>query len=64
MPLYEFMCDDCMKLTTKLLRPNDKRKIIKCSHCGHETAKKIISAPGGFDIKGYSAKNGYSKGEK
>ena len=32
-----------------------------CPDCGNYTEDKQVTAPGGFDIKGYSAGNGYSK---
>jgi len=62
MPLYEYMCKKCMKITTELVIRD--KEITKCKFCGENTAKKILSSPSGFNIKGYSAKNGYSKGEK
>lgn len=63
MPIYEFMCEKCMRITSKMLSIEDKTKIIDCEKCNSGKANRIMSVTGGHDIKGYSAKNGYSKGE-
>lgn len=62
MPIYEFECKNCKKITQKYLPINSKIKICECKHCGSR-AKKILSSVI-FNIRGYSEKNGYSKGEK
>jgi putative FmdB family regulatory protein len=63
MPIYEFMCESCFKITVESLPITSNKKNTKCDWC-EKKAKRIISAPSGFEIKGYSAKNGYSKGDK
>jgi putative FmdB family regulatory protein len=63
MPIYEFRCDDCMRFTMALLPISSKQKKTKCQFCGGDAERKI-SVTGGYKMKGYSAKNGYSKGDK
>lgn len=62
MPLYEYMCKKCMKITVELVT-RDKQKT-KCRYCGENIAEKIMSVPAGYNMKGFSEKNGYSKGGK
>jgi len=64
MAIYEFKCDKCMKITVASLPISSKQEIVKCQFCNDLTAKRIISVPSGYRMKGYSAKNGYSKGDK
>lgn len=64
MAIYEFKCDDCMKLTVRSLPISSSQKTVKCEFCGNMKAKRILSVPSGYKMKGFSAKNGYSKGEK
>ena len=40
------------------------RKLITQQIKNEERAKRIISAPSGYNMKGYSEENGYSKGDK
>ena len=42
MPIYEFKCDNCGKITEQLSN-NNKLTIIKCPECDLGTATKIIS---------------------
>lgn len=60
MPIYEFKCDRCMKITVRSLPISSKQDTVKCQFCDDLTAKRMISVTN-FKIKGYSAKNGYSK---
>lgn len=62
MPIYEFKCSKCNKISSKLLPIGSNLKNIECSKCGGE-AKKILST-NNFRINGYSYKNGYSRGNK
>jgi putative FmdB family regulatory protein len=62
MAIYEFRCKKCMKITTKSLPISSSKRRIRCDFCGEES-EKIVSK-NTFTIKGYSEKNGYSKGEK
>ena len=64
MAIYEFKCEKCMKLTVRSFPISSQQKTVKCEFCNEMTAKRIISVPSGYKMKGYSAKNGYSKGEK
>jgi putative FmdB family regulatory protein len=63
MPIYEFRCEKCMKITVDVLPISSQRQTTPCQFCGDD-AKRMVSAPSGFKIKGYSAKNGYSKGDE
>jgi len=60
MPLYEFRCECCSKITERITKHTDV--IVECVHCG-DFAKRIISS-GSFKINGFSEANGYSKGKK
>ena len=60
MPNYEFVCDNCKKITLKLLSINSVLQLTSCEHCGENKARRIISKSN-FCMKGYSAENGYSK---
>ena len=59
MPIYEFECNNCNKITQKYFPMKSKTKTYKCKYCGSK-AKKILSTAI-FNIKGFSEKNGYSK---
>lgn len=59
MPIYEFRCPKCKKITEKMFSINEKSDYIVCK-CGY-IATKILS-PVFNRIKGFSEKNGYSKG--
>jgi len=61
MPIYEYKCGKCKK---KFEVYNDIKNLddYTICECGY-IANKIISPPGVIYIKGYSEKNGYSKGE-
>jgi len=63
MPIYEFKCEKCQLITSELLSIKSKKKQLTCEFCGR-TAKRIMSVTGGIDVKGFNAKNGYSKGDK
>ena len=64
MPIYEFKCTKsrCQRITIDFNSITDNKIKGICRFCGAET-KRIMSIPSGFDVKGYSAKNGYSKEE-
>ncbi|MHA2180924.1 MAG: FmdB family zinc ribbon protein [Promethearchaeota archaeon] len=64
MPIYEFMCEKCLKVTEELLTIYSKKQLTKCKFCEEVRAKRIVSEPSGYCMNGYSYKNGYSKGEK
>lgn len=58
MPLYEFKCKKCGKVTEQMFPINEKVDYINCE-CGY-VSNRIMSS-GIFRIKGYSFSNGYSK---
>lgn len=64
MPIYEYMCEKCNKITERMMSINSRLDTIECKWCNCDCAKRMISVPSRYEMKGYSAKNGYSKGEK
>lgn len=63
MAIYEFKCEYCMKLTMKSLPISSEQKTTKCDYCRGK-AKRIISVPSGYKMKGFSYRNGYSREKK
>lgn len=61
MPIYEYKCEKCKKITERFFKINEDSNYIICD-CDY-IANKILS-PGIFNIKGFSENNGYSKEEK
>lgn len=43
MPIYEFTCDDCRKLTSVFTRRPDSLQTPKCDHCGGVNLKRAVS---------------------
>lgn len=43
MPMYEYGCPACRKVTTVLLRQYDPPASVKCEHCGQAGTKRLIS---------------------
>ena len=58
MPIYEFKCKNnkCEKVFESLIKPWDDRystyKGVICPHCKYLGCERIISAHGGYTIKG------------
>ncbi|NBT35711.1 MAG: zinc ribbon domain-containing protein [Betaproteobacteria bacterium] len=51
MPTYEYECRDCLaawEMTQKITEEPAR----SCPKCGHDAAKRLISARGGFALKG------------
>lgn len=63
MAIYEFKCPKCLVITQESHPMSSKVDKAKCWKCNDFTAERIISSSS-FRIKGYSEKNGYSKGKK
>jgi putative FmdB family regulatory protein len=62
MPIYTYRCDKCgssYELLGKMEVEDPKDFTPECFMCG-AALRKVPSAPN-FTVKGYSAKNGYSK---
>jgi len=51
MPIYEYRCQDCGKITEFLVGVTQERTEIKCSACGGKNLNKIIS-PGFISTSG------------
>ena len=60
MPIYRFRCDKCNSTFEKILKVNDRDKVIGCE-CGY-FAKRMMSDTFNFKLKGNCwASDGYSK---
>lgn len=66
MPIYEYKCEKCLKISSRLktgsVETKELNHVCLCDYCGYP-ADKIISASS-FKINGYNYKNGYSKDGK
>jgi len=60
MPIYEYQCSECNKVTEDFTTISENKKELKCE-CG-SPAKRIISGST-FVIHGYSEANGYASKE-
>jgi len=58
MPVYTFRCNECEKTFDEITIRAEWDKI-RCRRCGGKVEK--IMTPANFIIKGFNAKNGYSK---
>ena len=43
MPIYEFVCRDCAKLTSVFVRTVNRDVSATCSHCGSGSMKRAVS---------------------
>jgi putative FmdB family regulatory protein len=43
MPIYEFVCQDCRKLTSVFVRSVSTDPSAACSHCGSASTKRAVS---------------------
>ena len=57
MPIYEYRCEDCGKITEIFFKGKGDNQPIVCSHCGSGRLKKMVSAPGAV-IMGDSGSEG------
>jgi len=46
MPIYEYKCEDCNKITEIFLKSKDDKEIPVCKYCGSKKLTKQISVPG------------------
>jgi len=44
MPIYDYKCQDCGKVSELFFRSDDSEDI-NCPHCGSRNLKRLISAP-------------------
>lgn len=60
MPLYEYDCTTCHATWEHEARITDPPQRV-CPKCQQETARRLISAGGGFELRGegWFAKGGY-----
>ena len=50
--IYEYQCDKCSQIIKLLVKAADDEIEKKCLNCNKGKYKRIISAPGGFNLKG------------
>ena len=63
MPIYEFKCMTCKKVSEVWVKNSEMNKrIIDCPTCGQD-ARKILSA-GNFKVNGFNYANGYAGDNK
>ncbi len=56
MPIYEYKCQDCGKVTEALVQLKNSNQILCCVHCKSENLRKIISSPATILIGEHSPK--------
>ena len=44
MPIYEFRCDDCGRITNHFSRKPDLKAEVPCEHCESESTRRLISS--------------------
>ncbi len=54
MPIYEYSCENCGKITEILV--NKEKDNVVCKYCGSIRLKKLISAPGAIIMGGSKSK--------
>jgi len=66
MPLYEYRCGKCRKLT-EVIQSFSEKPLRICPHCGARALKKLMSAPAiqfkgsGWYVTDYAGKTGESR---
>jgi putative FmdB family regulatory protein len=51
MPIYEFRCEECGRITVQRLPISSKQQVVKCDFCNEIKSKRIISTST-FMLKG------------
>lgn len=59
MPLYEYKCQICRKITESIHK--ETVKLIMCSKCGGEAFRQMSAS--NIKVKGYCEANGYAKSQ-
>lgn len=44
MPIYEFRCDDCRRITNHFSRKPDPEATAACEHCGSDSTQRLVSS--------------------
>jgi putative FmdB family regulatory protein len=52
MPIYEYKCEDCGKVTEILVKNTSSQGPVECSACKSKNTNRLISAPGAVRVKG------------
>lgn len=60
MPIYEYRCSDCGKVSEVLILSGTKQPA--CGHCGGTRLTKLVSAPGSVVMSGSSSGSSDSGG--
>jgi len=50
MPIYEFKCRDCGKISEIICGVTEDNKTIRCSYCSSRNLEKILSAPASLRV--------------
>ena len=59
MPIYEYKCRTCKKISESFESTyKNARKVILCPECGQDAFK--IMSTGTFKVNGFNEKNGYA----
>jgi putative FmdB family regulatory protein len=54
MPIYEYKCEDCEKVSEVLVKNRANESSVVCPECQSANLSKLISAPGALITKGGS----------
>lgn len=55
MPLYEYKCRDCGRVTEMLVRSPSAAEPPRCAHCCGRNLEKLISTPAAVTVGGHPA---------
>ena len=66
MPIYEYVCSKCKDVKSLLIKYENRDEMTgsSCCECNNGSMVRMIADGTGFKMKGYSERNGYSKGDK
>ncbi len=52
MPIYEFKCSQCGKISEVIVLGKESDESAQCGFCGSGEIEKVLSAPGGVKVRG------------
>ena len=52
MPIYEFKCSQCGKISEVIVMGKESDEPAQCRFCGSGKLDKVLSAPGGVRVQG------------
>lgn len=50
MPIYEYKCSECEKISEVLVRSSES-STVKCEYCESDKVEKVFSVPGSVGVK-------------